>query len=126
MCAPSGDHTGLRSWTPEVAVRLRAFPFSAGSVRMSPLASNAARTPVGDSEAARIMRRELLELRARPREVGRHLDREPPRLLRRRVEQMDVAGLFVDDRVRARRGAHDVEVVVTGELRELRGSSDRS
>ena len=48
---PSGDHAGLRSATPEVRVRLRQSPSSAGTVKMSPLASKRARTPVGERDA---------------------------------------------------------------------------
>ena len=60
MRVPSGDHTGLRSCTPLLCVRLRAVPFSAGTVKMSPRASKAARTPVGDSTALRTMLATLL------------------------------------------------------------------
>src|SRR5437879_4406939 len=48
---PSGDHAGLRSFAPGVLVRLRISPFSAGTVRISPRASNTARVPVGDRPA---------------------------------------------------------------------------
>ena len=34
--------------TPGVEVRLRVSPFSAGTVRISPRASNSARAPVGE------------------------------------------------------------------------------
>src|SRR5664279_3990470 len=43
MLLPSGDHSGSRSITPGVFVRLRASPFSAGTVMMSPRAVFAAR-----------------------------------------------------------------------------------
>src|SRR6185503_4101599 len=54
-CAPSGDHTGPRSCAPGLWVRLRKSPFSAGTVKISPRASNATRIPVGESVALRIM-----------------------------------------------------------------------
>src|SRR6476620_5074797 len=47
---PSGDHKGRRSAIPELRVRLRGSPFSTGTVKMSPLASNKIRLPVGDSD----------------------------------------------------------------------------
>ena len=50
---PSGDQIGERSCTPVELVRLRTSPFSAGTVTISPRNSNAARTPVGESEASR-------------------------------------------------------------------------
>ena len=62
---------------------------------------------------------DLLELRTRPRKIGIHVDREPLRLARRGVDEMDVPGLFVDDRVRTGRRAHDVEVVVARQLCDL-------
>ena len=102
-------------------MRLRACPFSAGSVWISPRASKAARTPVGDSTALRIMLATFLSWDA-PTEIGGHLDREPLRLARRGVDEMDVPGLLVDDRVRTRRRAHDVEVVVPRQLRNLFGA----
>ncbi len=46
---PSGDQAGSRSATPELCVRLRTSPFSAGTERISPCDSNSARLPVGDS-----------------------------------------------------------------------------
>ena len=49
MCVPSGDQAGARSALPLLAVRLRTSPFSAGTVKISPRASNTARLPVGDS-----------------------------------------------------------------------------
>ena len=48
MRVPSGDHAGDRSCAPGVFVRLRASPFSAGTVTISPRNSNTARAPVGD------------------------------------------------------------------------------
>ena len=51
MWRPSGDHAGARSAAPEVRVRLRQSPSSAGTVKMSPRASKRARTPVGESDA---------------------------------------------------------------------------
>ena len=48
---PSGDHAGSRSATPGVCVRLRTSPLRAGTVNISPRASNTARVPVGDSPA---------------------------------------------------------------------------
>ena len=49
---PSGDHDGSRSATAGERVRLRTSPFSAGTVRISPRASNATRLPPGDSAGA--------------------------------------------------------------------------
>src|SRR5256885_10620736 len=46
---PSGDHAGSRSADVLELVRSRASPFSAGTVKISPRASMAARLPVGDS-----------------------------------------------------------------------------
>ena len=65
---------------------------------------------------------DLFHLGTRPRKIGGHLDREPLRLARRGVDEMDVPGLLVDDRVRTRRRAHDVEVVVPRQLRNLFGA----
>ncbi len=42
MCLPSGDHLELRSWTPDVLVRLRVGPGFAGTVNTSPRAPNRA------------------------------------------------------------------------------------
>src|SRR5262245_6916058 len=50
---PSGDQAGSRSAVPGEFVRLRVSPFSAGTVRISPRASNSARLPDGDSPAFR-------------------------------------------------------------------------
>src|SRR5258705_7253351 len=49
MDLPSGLQAGSRSALPDALVRLRASPFSAGTVKISPRASTAARLPVGDS-----------------------------------------------------------------------------
>src|SRR5450830_256242 len=46
---PSGDHAGSRSADALEFVRLRASPFSAGIVKISPRASATTRLPVGDS-----------------------------------------------------------------------------
>src|SRR5438874_1174156 len=51
MVRPSGDHAGSRSATPGERVTLRVSPLEAGTVKMSPRASNATRTPVGDRAA---------------------------------------------------------------------------
>ena len=51
MLWPSGDQRGSRSITPVVCVRLRGSPFSAGTVMISPRASNTARTPFGEMSA---------------------------------------------------------------------------
>src|SRR5438874_3850666 len=48
---PSGDHDGSRSATAGVCVRLRTSPFSAGTVKISPRASNTARAPEGEIPA---------------------------------------------------------------------------
>src|SRR5262245_62111490 len=48
---PSGDHDGSRSATPVVLVRLRASPFSAGTLMISPRDSKTARAPVGEIAA---------------------------------------------------------------------------
>src|SRR5213079_3707451 len=50
-CFPSGDQTGVRSAVPELRVKLRASPFSAGTEKTSPRAENSARAPLGDSDA---------------------------------------------------------------------------
>ncbi len=54
MLWPSGDQAGVRSAAPDVRVRLRMSPFSEGTVKISPRASNTARTPLGESAAMRI------------------------------------------------------------------------
>src|SRR5204863_8888133 len=46
---PAVDHAGSRSADVLLFVRSRASPFSAGTVKISPRASMAARLPVGDS-----------------------------------------------------------------------------
>ena len=71
---------------------------------------------MGDSTALRTMRGDLLRLRPRPRKIAGHLDREAARLLRRQVQQMQIAALLVDDRIARGGRVHHVEVVVTGEL----------
>jgi hypothetical protein len=48
MVLPSGDHDGERSITRGEFVMLRGSPFSAGTVTISPRASNSARVAVGD------------------------------------------------------------------------------
>ena len=45
---PSGDQAGVRSAAPEVRVRFLTSPFSAGTVKISPRASNTARLPEGE------------------------------------------------------------------------------
>src|SRR6266571_4328060 len=53
---PSGDHLGLRSWTPAVFVRLRVCPSLAGTVNRSPRAPKSARLPSGEiSKAATLL-----------------------------------------------------------------------
>src|SRR5277367_1281575 len=54
MLFPSGDHAGYRSSAPGVFVKFRMSPFSAGTVRISPRASNTALKPVGEMSALRI------------------------------------------------------------------------
>src|SRR5262249_10818822 len=51
---PSGDHCGHLSCALEELVRLRGAPFSIGAVKMSPRASNSARSPFGLSEKLEI------------------------------------------------------------------------
>ena len=48
MNLPSGDQAGSRSAEPLELVRLRASPFSAGIVKISPRASTNTRLPVGE------------------------------------------------------------------------------
>ncbi len=48
---PSGDQAGSRSAAPGVRERLRASPFSAGTVKTSPRVEKAARAPVGEIAA---------------------------------------------------------------------------
>src|ERR1041385_5040862 len=45
---PSGDHAAHLSWAPDEWVRFRVGPFSIGAVKMSPLAVNSARSPLGE------------------------------------------------------------------------------
>ena len=52
MRVPSGDQAGARSALPELRVRLRASPFSTGTVKISPRASRATLFPVGERETA--------------------------------------------------------------------------
>ena len=56
MRLPSGDQAGDRSAAPVVLVRLRASPFSAGTVTISPCTSKTARAPAGEIDAARMER----------------------------------------------------------------------
>ena len=89
-------------------------------MKISPRASKAARTPVGESARVPDHARYFLELRARPGKVAIHFDVELSRLARSCVStKMNIAGLLVDDRVGTRRRIHDIEVVVLRELREL-------
>ena len=48
---PSGDQAGNRSAAPDECVRLRTAPCRAGTVKISPRASNTARCPVGEIPA---------------------------------------------------------------------------
>jgi hypothetical protein len=64
---------------------------------------------------------DLLRLRSRPWKVSRHLNRQPARLLRRQVEQMQIAALLVDDGVARGGRVHHVEVGVAGERRDVPG-----
>ena len=48
MCRPSGDHEGCLSADPELRVRLRTTPCSAGRLKISPRASSSARLPDGE------------------------------------------------------------------------------
>src|SRR5580704_966649 len=70
MDFPSGDQAGERSATAGELVRLRASPFSAGTVMMSPCASNTARAPVGEILASRYVPR-LSRSAGAPRENRR-------------------------------------------------------
>ena len=100
---PSGDQAGERSCAPGVLVRLRASPFSAGTVTISPRNSNAARAPDGDSDAFRI---QLAPLTKRAR-VSRRSDGTDSVIfcvgLAARIEHVQIAGLLVDDLPAARR-----------------------
>ena len=51
MDFPLGDHPGSRSATAGVCVKLRTSPFSAGTEKISPRASNTARIPDGEIAA---------------------------------------------------------------------------
>ena len=116
--APSGDHAGFSRSCPAICDRFRQSPLSVGTVKMSPRASNAARTPVGDSDASRIMPSTRLN-------CARAHGKSPTTSISSRLTGRsshrpgDVAGLFVDDRVSARRRVHDVEVIVMGDLFHL-------
>jgi len=59
------------------------------------------------------------EVWPRPWEIARDVDRQACRLSARDIDEMNVSGLLVDNGVWSRGGAHDVEVVVVRELREL-------
>src|SRR4030095_4617740 len=61
---PSGDQRGYRSAMPDERVTLIVAPRSAGTVTMSPRASNTARRPVGDTDAA-VINWSALTVRAR-------------------------------------------------------------
>ena len=61
-------------------------------------------------------RRHFLEMAGRPGEIAVDLDVQLPRRAAWKINNMDVAGLFKDDRVGPRACVHDVEVVVAGEL----------
>src|ERR1044072_3320662 len=47
MLAPSGDQLAHLSCAPEECVKLRVGPFSIGAVKISPRATNKARSPFG-------------------------------------------------------------------------------
>ena len=83
---------------------------------ISPRNSNTARAPDGESDASWIYLRAAHEARARLAQIGRHADRQLAALAGRRVEQVQVAGLLVDDLAAAGGGVQDREVGVPGEL----------
>src|SRR2546428_8864347 len=68
MVLPSGDHDGERSITFGVFVMMRASPFSAGTVTISPRASKRARVAFGDTWA---LVSRLLTFTMRARTSGR-------------------------------------------------------
>ena len=51
MREPSGDQIGFLSFTPTLLVRFRMSPFSSGTDKISPRASNTARCPEGEISA---------------------------------------------------------------------------
>ena len=117
MREPSGDHTGWRSATPGLRVRLRHEPSFAGTLKSSPRHSKRARRPVGDRPAPRSRSgRHLFPARPRPVHVAGRADLQLPGAARRRIELVQIARLLVDHDAGTRPQRLDVEVRVPREL----------
>ena len=97
MDLPSGDQTALRSWTPEVLVRLRVGPCWAGTVNTSPRAPKTARLPSGEIPYSLTFPLTLNEARPRFDHVFRDAHRHFHGFFRRQVEAIDPAAVFKDD-----------------------------
>ncbi len=63
--------------------------------------------------------RDFFELRAGPGQIARHFDVELLRLTRLGIDEIDVARLFVNNCIRARRSSHDVEIFMMRNLCQL-------
>ena len=110
MVLPSGLHDGLRSAAPEVLVRLRVSPFSAGTVKISPCASNAARAPVGEKvDIPDLVGPDRGQMRLKVGQLAVNLDGEGLVGVGRRVDQVNGAKLLVDQAAGA--GLNGLEVV---------------
>src|SRR6266571_6834195 len=62
---------------------------------------------------------DFFELWPRPWQIAGYLNIKPLRLTALCIDQVNVAGLFVYNRIRASRRRHDVEVIVMRKLCEL-------
>ena len=100
---------------PGVVVRLRGSPFSAGTVRISPRNSKAARAPDGETAALRIHCAPFTKRGRVSRGPTARRWSSRRAVLRRGIEQVQVAGLLVDDLAAAGRGVEHREVVVRGQ-----------
>ena len=119
MLLPSGDHTGSRSMTAGLLVRLRGSPFSAGTVRISPRASNTARAPVGEISAFRSRLATFDEMRPHFRQIARQRHRHRLGLAGFQIVEVQRAELLVDDGARTGRCRFEIQPVVLDGARDL-------
>ena len=109
MLCPSGDHTGSRSITVVLLVRLRGSPLSAGTVRISPRASNTARSPVRRDIGIPQPLGDIHIMRPHLGQIARQRHRHRLGLPGFQVVQVQLAELLVDDRPRPGRSRFEVQ-----------------
>ncbi len=119
--APSGDQAGARSAAPLVMVRSRTSPFSAGTVKISPRASNTARLPVGERAAFSIRSTASVQWgRAQGKSPSR-VTAELARLAARGVHGPQPAAVLEDHAPVAAGQVLAVELLEVGTLIQLAG-----